>query len=136
MMQLDEAGVFAGLAANDEAGEQFAERGVEMELATLMKQHSGGSGGDDLGEAGDIKDCLRGDCGRIWFIRELAQCAVEGNFAAGEDTESAAGKGVGGDGFIEHAKGVCEPTRWISREVSGRIGYGLHSRAAGLNLSG
>ena len=46
----------AGLHADDKAGEDVAEAGVEVETAARVEEHGSGGGGDDFGEAGEIED--------------------------------------------------------------------------------
>ena len=57
--QCDVARQIPGSPAHDKAGQQFAKRRVQFELAALDKQHGRRCGGNHLGEAGHVVDGLR-----------------------------------------------------------------------------
>ena len=95
--QLHMAGLVTGSAARHKAGQQLAQRRIQIEQAALVEQHGRSRGGHDLGEAGHVVDGLRGDGGRAFLIGKAAQCTLEHDFSACQHTEGAAGKGAGGD---------------------------------------
>jgi len=103
----DETRVRAGRATDDEGGKQFAERQIEIEQASLVEEHSGGGSGDDFGEAGNVKDSIGSDGGRV-VVGEAAKRIVENDIPGRDNPEGTSGKGAGGDGVAEHLMGGGE----------------------------
>ncbi len=64
MTKGDIASMLCCCAADDEAGQQFAQRRIEIEDAALVEQHGSGRRGNNLGDAGDVEDGVRRDCGK------------------------------------------------------------------------
>jgi len=98
----------AGRATDDEGGKQFAKRQIEIEQSALVEEHGGGRGGDDLGEAGDVKDSIGSDGGRVVVVGEAPKRIVENDIPGREYREGTSGKGASGDGVAEHLMGGGE----------------------------
>ena len=113
-------------AARDEAGQQLAQRRLQAQQAPLVQQHRRGGGRGNLGEAGYVVDRLRGDCGGDFVVGEAAQRAGEHNLAATQHPEGAAGKGVSGDGLVQHAAGGGKPALRGGRRGNGQSFFRIH----------
>lgn len=95
----------AWLHADDEAGEDVAEAGVEIELAARVEEHGGGGGGDDFSEAGEIEDGGWLDGGRSSFVGEAADRFHGDDVAMMQNAEGCAGEGAVLDGLLEQVAG-------------------------------
>ena len=128
--QGDLASVFLGRSADDEAGEQFAEGCVEVELATLIEEHGCGGCGDDLGEAGNVEDGVGLNEGRVGVVGKAAESALEDNLVLNENAEGTARESVGKNGFVEDAQGRLKAAVERSRGREGRDGRWVHGFSA------
>src|SRR5882762_8862588 len=96
----DLACVLGGIAADHEAGKEFAEWRFKIEQAALVEQHGGGGSGDNLGEAGDIEECIvcyGRCCGFLAFlvqVGEMAYGVLQEGAPIGEEPEGAAREGT------------------------------------------
>ena len=108
MAECNEASGAAGFAAHNKAGKQIAEWLLQVEAPLLLEEHGKGCCNDDLGQAGDVVDCVRLDCGRVRLIGEAADAVDRDWLACCEHTKGAAGKGMRGDCVAEDTASATE----------------------------
>ena len=90
------------LSANSERGQQIADEQIEVEEPTLIEQHGGRGGGEDLGDAGQIVDGHRSYGGRSGVIGEAAHCVESQDFPVEQDAKCRTGKGALSDGTFQN----------------------------------
>ena len=90
-------------APSDKPRQKLAQGRLQVELLSLNEEHGSGRGCRHLGEAGNVVDGLSRDGGRVLFIGEAAQRTFKNNLAVCKHAKGAAGKGTGGDGFLQNS---------------------------------
>jgi hypothetical protein len=97
--------MFPDRASNHEAGQQLTQWQVQIEQASLIKQHRRGGGRHDFCQAGNIVDCARLNRRRFFLIGESAQRILEQDLAIGEDAKGASRKSACADSLFQHLIG-------------------------------
>ena len=112
-----------GRTAEHETGQEGANGCIEIEAGSLVEQHRHCSGCNNLGDAREVEDGLRGYLrGRV-FIGEMTECVGRQNFTTGENTKGASGKSLCCYGVFEN--GGCGREAFVRVDLGGILWSGL-----------